>query len=691
MDEGASRRRWMIPSLVAAATLAAFLPALGNKFVNWDDLANLTANPHYRGLGWTNLKWMFTTLHLGPYQPLCWLSFAADYLIWGLNPAGYHLTNLLLHAANAVLFYAISARLLSLAAGAAPDDGQECLRRWTAGLAALLFAIHPLRVESVAWVMGRKDVLSGFFYLCAVYAYLRRHADSSSSGQGWQALCWGTFALALLSRSLTVTLPAAFIILDIYPLRRLPGQARQWFSGAYRRVWLEKLAFLVLVLPITAAGYLGQRQAGAVFSEGFAAHCAKALFRLAFYVWKTLWPWNLCPYESPVSFNPYAWPCLLSATAVATITLAAFLSRRRWPAGLAAWSFYALTLAPVLGLVSFGAQLVADRYSYLACLPWPLLAAAGGLGLWRRAGPRRRKALGLGTGLLIAALMALTLRQTAVWHDSETLWRHVLSIRPRTGFAHNDLGLVLAQQGRYDEAVTHYREAVTINPADAYAHTNWANTLCGLGRPQEALDHYRLALSIDPGFAPAHYNLGSLLAQHGRLEAAIPELRRAVELAPDLSEAWNSLGVSLADAGRLDEAVAAYGRATRLDASAPDAWNNQCNAMQRLGRWAESEGLCREALRLKPAFAQAHYNLGNTLYMQGRLAEAASHFSQAITLLPGFSEAYNSLGVVLRRAGRWPEAAEQYRKAVAADSKNDQARRNLNQALSVLRRRRAPR
>ena len=374
----APRADKIVPVLIALATLIVFSGVLRNGFLNWDDDTNLLTNPNYRGLGWANLRWMFTALHLGHYMPLCWLTFAMDYLVWGMNPLGYHLTNLLLHAANAVLFYEVA--LWFVSRSAAPPDGRRIPPRVAAALAALLFAVHPLRVESVAWVTERKDVLSGFFYLWAVYAYLRWNGDTDKSrpGRCWQALCWGAFALALLAKVMVITLPVVLIILDFYPLRRLPGEVKQWFSRVYRQVWLEKLPFLVPAMLIAMVGYMGHRRVGEIFAENAAAHCAQALFGLAFYLWKTLWPVNLCPlYEMPVSFDPFAWPFLVSGAVVGLITFGVILSYRRWPAGAAAWACYAVTLAPVLGFVSVGPQLVADRYSYLACLPWPILAASG--------------------------------------------------------------------------------------------------------------------------------------------------------------------------------------------------------------------------------------------------------------------------------------------------------------------------
>src|SRR5256886_5877310 len=244
--------RWLAPLLVALFTLAAFLPALQNQFVNWDDKDNFLDNPHYRGLGWTHLRWMWTT-HLGHYIPLTWMTLGLDYLLWGMNPVGYHLTNLLLHAANAVVFFFVVRRILTLAL---PSSERGHALAVSAGVAALVFAIHPLRVESVAWVTERRDVLSGLFYLVAILLYLRA-CEGGAPGRGWYWLSVAVFVLALLSKSMVVNLPVVFLILDVYPLRRLGG-AFEWWSEPARRVYVEKIPFVLLAAAASAIAVMGQ-------------------------------------------------------------------------------------------------------------------------------------------------------------------------------------------------------------------------------------------------------------------------------------------------------------------------------------------------------------------------------------------------------------------------------------------------
>src|SRR3989475_7114580 len=245
---------WLVPALIALVTFAAFLPVLQNQFVDWDDQRNFLDNHHYRGLGWTHLRWMWTT-HLGHYIPLTWMTLGLDYVLWGMNPLGYHLTNLLLHAANAVLFYFVAFRILGLGLPD-PGDRRQADLVLSAGFAALVFAIHPLRVESVAWVTERRDVLSGLFYLSAILIYLRT-CERGERGRGWYWAAVGLFACALLSKSMVVNLPVVLLILDVYPLRRLGGSIG-WWSEPARRGYVEKIPFVLLAAAASGHPPLGQ-------------------------------------------------------------------------------------------------------------------------------------------------------------------------------------------------------------------------------------------------------------------------------------------------------------------------------------------------------------------------------------------------------------------------------------------------
>ncbi len=471
-EPSAQRLRWTLPLLIAIVTFVVFFPALQNGFVSWDDDRNFLENPSYRGLGWSQLRWMFTTFHGGHYQPLSWMTLGLDYLLWGMEPWGYHLTNLLFHAANAVLFFFVSLRLLSLAFFKTAVSGNLALHA-AAGLAALIFSIHPLRVESVAWVTARRDLLSAFFLLLTLLCYLRASqvAESVFTRRRWMTAAVLVYASSLLSKAIGMTLPVVLLALDVYPLRRLGGgpgrfdrtaHLERWFGPGVRRIWFEKVSFFLLAAISGIVALFIQEEAGALKPlerYGPTARIAQAFFGFAFYLWKTIFPFGLSPlYELPARFNPWDWPFVLSGLVVVAVSLALFVVRERWPAALAIWVCYLALLAPVSGIAQTGAQVAADRYSYLSCLGWAILAGAGLLYCWQawiggRVALRTLVAVtGLATAITIG-LGILTWKQTLVWRDSERLWRHVLTIDSKSSIGHNSLGVVLVGRGEFKEAI----------------------------------------------------------------------------------------------------------------------------------------------------------------------------------------------------------------------------------------------
>jgi len=551
--------RWLVPCLIGAATATVFLPVLQNGFVNWDDDGNFLNNPNYRGLGWWQLRWMFTTFHMGPYQPLSWLTLGLDYLIWGMNPFGYHLTNLLLHAANGVVFYFVAAHLLSLAFSSSREESSILLG---AGSAALLFALHPLRVESVAWVTERRDVLSGLFFLLAVRFYLEAAtAKSTARYRKGLALTLVVFILSLLSKAVAVTLPAVLLVLDFYPLGRLGGIYRQWFARTNRTIWIEKIPFVLLAAIAGWVAVLGQYTSVAVRSLAQTSapeRLAQASYGLVFYLRKTIAPAGMSPlYQLPENFDPLDWPYLASGILVLGLTVALIALRRRWPAGLAVWVYYLALVLPVSGIVQAGPQLVADRYSYLACLGWALLAGGGVVNLgacWQKHG--RMFAVATSTLVMLTAigLGSLTWRQTQVWHDTETLWRHAVTLDPESSIARNQLGNALADRGALDEASEQYRQALRIRPTYAGAYYNLAMALADRGDLDGAMRHYEAAVRFDPANANAHNNLGAILARRGELDAAIEHYHRALQIRPEFPEARDNLSRALAIRSRREQA-----------------------------------------------------------------------------------------------------------------------------------------
>ncbi|MCX5657767.1 MAG: tetratricopeptide repeat protein, partial [Candidatus Omnitrophica bacterium] len=479
------------------------MPALKNGFVDWDDNFNLIGNLKYRGLGLEQLKWMFTTGYTGPYQPLSWVTFGIDYLIWRMNPFGYHLTNLVLHSINALIFYFLCVRLLTYIRPPFPEKETEIYL--SAGFAALFFAIHPLRVESVAWATERRDVLCGLFYLLTLLWYIKPRAARGELSTTWRrhVLPLATFLLALLSKGMAVSLPIVLVILDIYPLQRLSRNPGKWFSMETRQIWLEKIPFFILAAVFGAIGYAFQTKAGALghyqkFS--FAPQITQILCATVFYIQKTLLPFNLSPfYRLPNGFGLLNWPAMSAGAIIAVLTSAAFAIRRRWPAGLAVWVYYLVTLSPVVGVVKLGFQFAADRYTYIPCLVFSVLFGTCFLICRQAVAGRFRNICAIIACLIITGLAGLTWHQEGIWRDSETLWRHVLTANPEVDVAHCNLANILFAQGKTEEAAEHYHEALRINPDSEFAHYNLGVIMAAQGKTDAAVWHYCEALRINPG------------------------------------------------------------------------------------------------------------------------------------------------------------------------------------------------
>src|SRR5438445_12191337 len=423
---------------------------------------------------------MWTT-HQGHYIPLTWMTLGLDYLLWGMNPFGYHLTSLLLHAANAVVFFFVVRRILTRALPSPSERGHALAM--SAGFAALVFAIHPLRVESVAWVTERRDVLSGLFYLVTILVYLRA-CEGEERGRRWYWLAVATFVLALLSKSMVVNLPIVLLILDVYPLRRLGG-AVGWWSEPARRIYIEKIPFVLLAAGASAIAVMAQSSVHAAASLAqlsLPGRLVVSAYGLGFYLWKMVVPVNLSPlYELPRTMDPVAPPFIVSYALVLAITAIVLALRRPVPGLPAAWVAYVVVLLPVLGIFQSGPQIAADRYTYLAGLGWATLAGAGVLWCWGAT----RLLLPGSTVYALVGLAVLTWTQVHVWHDSKRLWTHALAIDPNSPVAQNNLGTALAQQGRLAEAIDRYQRALQIRPNYAEAHHNWGHVLAQQGRLAE--------------------------------------------------------------------------------------------------------------------------------------------------------------------------------------------------------------
>ena len=535
-------------ALVAVLTLAVFSPALGNDWVEWDDLFNFGDNPYYRGLGWPQIAWMFTVAWGGHWTPIAWLTLGLDYVVWGMNPLGYHLQSLLWHAANAALVLVVAARLLRHAWPAAADG----TLRLGAGTAALFFALHPLRVESVAWITERRDLVSGFFYLLTVLCWLVMLERPGEARRRWYWATLGAYALALLSKSIVISLPFVLLVLDVYPLRRLT--AANWRAPEGRRVLLEKAPFLVMALVLTVLTAVSFRSRLSPLDHyGPLARIGMAAYSLVFYVWKTVVPADLSPvYELPWRVSILD-PAFLTSTLLALAALAALIAARRWwPAGLAVAAVYSLALAPVSGLAHAGPQLVADRYSYLATLGLALLIGGSLMAVMARdAAGELRPALARlvvgAVGAWIVILGALTVSQVLVWHDDRSLWEHALAIDPDCGHCNKAFARYHATSG---DAEARFRGLLADNPRDTDVRTRLGALLVQQRRFAEAETELRAALRESPDAADTLTFLGLALFENGRPAEAVPVFEHAIAKAPDAALPRFGLGRSLQVLGR---------------------------------------------------------------------------------------------------------------------------------------------
>ncbi len=594
--------------LLVLLTLAAFLPVLGNGFV-WDDELYLLNNPRAAGgLTLAGLGWALTTFHAANWHPLTWVSHFLDVELFGLRPAGHHLVSLLWHAGNVVLLFLLLLRLTGA--------------RGRSALVAALFAVHPLHVESVAWVAERKDVLSTFFALAAVAAYLRYLRRPRPAAYLTVFLL---FALALAAKPMPVTLPFLLLLLDWWPLGRwhaspaaAPAQSQQTDSrrrhppGRVALLLAEKVPLLALSAASAAVTLRAQASWEAVGSLPLGIRLANAVQAYAGYLGKTVWPRGLAILYPLRSGAPPAWRPLSALLLLSVVTLLVRRTLRRAPALAAGWLWFLVTLVPVIGLVQVGTQAMADRYSYLP-LVGVFIMAAWAIDLLPPLLRLHRTAMTAACCLLALSLAGLTFLQSRYWKDTPTVFDHALRVTGDNRVAHYNLGVYRQGRGELRQAAEHYREAIRIKEDYADAHNNLGVILAGEGKTAEAISHYRRAIRADRSFAEAWCNLGVQLFEEGKAAESAAAFREALVLRPSLAEARAGLGNLLAHQGRIVEARDQLQQAVRLRPDSAPYHNALGAAFAELGERTAAVLQFREALRLDPEYAPARENLGASL------------------------------------------------------------------------------
>ena len=603
--------------LAAAAfllTCVVYLPSLGNQFVGWDDDKYIFENPYIRSLDLPFLKWAFFDFHASNWHPLTWISHAVDYAVWGLNPLGHHLTSTILHAANTFLVVILVMRLLDIYREASAKNGPAAFLNEqtiliTAGVTGVLFGLHPVHVESVAWVAERKDLLCALFFLLSLtmYASYARSADSEAVQDNVTArflnrhylLALGFFALALLSKPMAVTLPLVLLVLDWCLFRKIHS-----FRSLGAAV-VEKIPFIALSAISSIVTILAQKAGGAISSlevHPFSSRVLVAASSLIAYLWKMILPTTLVPYYPyPRVVSLFMAEYIFAIILVAGITAACLVVAKKQKVWLSAWGYYVLTLIPVIGLFQVGDQAMADRYTYLPSLgPFLLtgLLAAWGvqkISIVQGWSPAVKLSVA-GTAVLAAGLLAgLTVRQIKVWENTFTLWTYVIEKEPEFFLAYNNRGLAFSEKGDLQAAITDYDTSIALNPA----------------------------------YPLAYYNRARDFQKMGRLDRALEDYNKAIELNPSYFEAYNNRGIVFYGMGRFAEAIENYKR----------------------------------ALALKPSYATAHYNCGLAYVKSGLFPNAIDSFDTFIEMRPDYGEAYLSRGKVYLETGDRARALADFQKA----------------------------
>ena len=571
---------------LAVSTFAVYSQVQDHEFINYDDDKYVTNNEYVKaGFTRDSVGWALTTSYNSNWHPMTWLSHMLDAQLFGPNSKGHHLTNLLFHIANVLLLFLVLLRMTGAL--------------WQSGFVAALFALHPLNVESVAWVAERKNVLSTFFWLLTMWAYIR-YAQKTNLKRYSLVILF--FAMGLMSKPMLVTLPFVLLLLDYWPLRRLQSDRRTAIS----RLVYEKIPLLVLVAGSVVTTLTVQKMGGALGSLNafpIQERVINALVSYWLYLQKMIWPGGLAIFYAHPENTLSVWKGLATAALLALVTTAAIRLARRAPYFAVGWFWYLGTLIPVIQLVQTGSIAMADRYAYVPLIGIFIIIAWGLpelLAKWRL----RSRILTIAAGIWISTLMLMTWNQVSHWKNSITIFSHAIEVTdieyPDFLLAHNNLANALLAEGRTGKAISHYKMAINLMPDYAVNHNHLANALFAEQKTEEAISHFKMAIELMPDYAIAHNNLGTVLLAEQKTEEAISHYKTAVKLLPDYATAHYNLGFALMKEKKIGEAIFHF----------------------------------KMAIQLEPNNTNAHSNLGNALLAEQKTKEAISHYKIAINLKP---------------------------------------------------------
>jgi len=672
------RREGIICLILVIAILVVYWQVGNHEFIMFDDDLYVTENPNVQaGLSLKSVKWAFTVTHAHNWHPLTWLSHMLDCQIYGLNPGGHHLTNVILHILNSILLFLIFRRMTGAL--------------WKSAFVAALFALHPLHVESVAWVAERKDVLSTFFWMLTMGAYV---LYVENPGIKRYLLTVLFFALGLMAKPMLVTLPFVLLLLDYWPLgrfhirhvddsqhtedvsrkdtRRNKGKPRNAVENAVQAdknttsnyrwsllfplLW-EKIPFFILAAVSSVVTVYAQQEIIKTLElYPLGTRISNALVSYVTYMGKMLVPTNLG------IFYPYAgniltiWQIGGSILLLAGITVLVILAVRR-PYLTVGWLWYLGTLVPVIGLVQVGLQSMADRYTYIPLIGIFIIISWGAPDFLAKM-RYRKTVLAVSTGVLVLTLMTMAVGQVKSWRSDITLFKHATEVTRNNWLAHYNLGIALQEQNKVDEAIAHYAKALKIKPHYSKAHCNMGNALQKQGKIDEAIAHYYSALKIMPDYAKALYNLGVALQEQGKIDEAIAHYYSALKIKPDHASAHYNLGNALATQGRLDEAISHYSEALRIN---PDDDDTRANIQVLLTVLKETDKdikRLKELLENNPGDPGLHYILGNQYYKRRDFEKSIYQYQKALSIQPNAVPVLNNLAIVYM-------AKRDYEKAVS--------------------------
>jgi tetratricopeptide (TPR) repeat protein len=662
-------QRW-IGFALGLVTLSVYLPVTSFQFVNYDDTDFVTGNPHVQaGLTAASFKWAWTSEVARNWHPITMFTHMLDCQLFGVQPWWPHLVNALLHAANVVLLFFLFQRMTGAV--------------WRSATVAALFALHPLHVESVAWVAERKDVLSTLFWFLTTWAYVRYVQEFKAQGSKFKVyyvVSLFFFALGLMSKPMLVTVPFALLLLDYWPLGRTKD------GGTVLRLAVEKIPFFALSAVLCVVTFLIQRQGGAMqrlqdFPLG--SRLANALVSYVRYIGKMFWPRHLAGLY--LRSGEWAWWVVALASALLlTISVVVLAQGRRRPYLAVGWFWYMGTLVPVIGLVQVGMQSMADRFTYVPMIGLFVMVVWGG---WELAEAWNLTTYAAPAAILaLAACAVLTFHQEFYWKNSETLFKRMIDATPNNFMARYNLGNLYAKENRTEEAISNFTAAIQEEPNYAEAHNNLGGIFLDEKRYDEALPHYRAAVRVHPEYL-YYFNLANALADAASARhdsngfgEAVRAFQQALQLNPASSEAHQNLGLTWQNQGRVSEAVAEFAEAARLDSNRVDTWTHLgflCATTP--NRMAEAEQAFRELTRLQPNNADAFGWVGNALAEQNKLADAVPFYLTALKLNPADAGNEFNLGLALSHLGKRDLAAEHYRNALRIKPNYPEAQLALRQ------------